>query len=159
MIVVSDTSPLNYLVLIQRADILPALFGQVVAPPAVMAELQHPGAPAAVRAWADAPPAWLEIRTPLSVIPDLGLGPGESEAISLATEIGASAVLIDERKGMAVAKRLGLFATGTLGVLEMAAANSDIDLVEAIELLRGTNFRASAELFDEILDRDRKRTK
>ena len=57
MIVVCDTSPLNYLVLIQHAEVLPSLFGRVIAPPAVMAELQHPGAPTIVRAWAAAPPA------------------------------------------------------------------------------------------------------
>jgi predicted nucleic acid-binding protein len=52
MIVVSDTSPLNYLVLIQRAEILPSLFGRIIAPPAVMGELQHPGAPTVVHAGA-----------------------------------------------------------------------------------------------------------
>ena len=41
MIVVSDTSPLNYLVLIEVDRLLPDLFGQVTAPPAVLAELQH----------------------------------------------------------------------------------------------------------------------
>ena len=33
MIVVSDTSPLNYLILIEAIDVLPGLFGQVHAPP------------------------------------------------------------------------------------------------------------------------------
>jgi len=45
MIVVSDTSPLNYLVLIGADHVLPALFGQVVAPPAVLAELQRTKTP------------------------------------------------------------------------------------------------------------------
>ena len=34
MIVVSDTSPLNYLILIGHEDVLPILFGEIVAPPA-----------------------------------------------------------------------------------------------------------------------------
>ena len=55
MIVVSDTSPLNYLVLIQHAEVLPSLFGRVIAPPAVMIELQHPGAPTIVRACLTSP--------------------------------------------------------------------------------------------------------
>ncbi len=42
MIVVSDTSPLNYLVLIGAIDVLPKLFGEVYAPPAVIQEFQHP---------------------------------------------------------------------------------------------------------------------
>lgn len=49
MIVVSDTSPLNYLVLIGADDVLPALFGQVLAPPAVLDEMQHAKAPAQVQ--------------------------------------------------------------------------------------------------------------
>ena len=43
MIVVSDTSPLNYLVLIEEVEVLPAIFGRVVVPPAVVEELQAPG--------------------------------------------------------------------------------------------------------------------
>ena len=44
MIDVSDTSPLNYLVLIEAVEVLPALFGRVVVPPAVIEELQAQGA-------------------------------------------------------------------------------------------------------------------
>lgn len=39
MIVVSDTSPLNYLVLLDVVSVLPKLFGEVVVPPAVLTEL------------------------------------------------------------------------------------------------------------------------
>ncbi len=49
MIVVSDTSPLNYLILIGQDHTLPALFGQVFAPPAVVAELKRSKAPALVK--------------------------------------------------------------------------------------------------------------
>ncbi len=49
MIVVSDTSPLSYLVLIEEVEVLPAIFGRVVIPPAVVEELQAPGAPDAVK--------------------------------------------------------------------------------------------------------------
>jgi predicted nucleic acid-binding protein len=59
VIVVCDTSPLNYLVLIGHEHVLPALFDQVVAPPAVIMELQRAKAPDAVRAWANNLPAWL----------------------------------------------------------------------------------------------------
>lgn len=48
MIVVSDTSPLNYLVLIEADRFLPNLFGQVVAPPAVVAEMRHSRTPGKV---------------------------------------------------------------------------------------------------------------
>jgi predicted nucleic acid-binding protein len=35
MIVVADTSPINYLLLIQEIDILPKMYGKVVIPRAV----------------------------------------------------------------------------------------------------------------------------
>ena len=59
MIVVSNTTPLNYLILIGSVDILHTLFDQVCVPPAVMTELQHSHTPGAVRAWVQASPSWL----------------------------------------------------------------------------------------------------
>ena len=64
MIVVSDTSPLNYLILINCSDLLPALFGRVFTVPAVILELAHDRSPALVRAWASAPPTWLIVKEP-----------------------------------------------------------------------------------------------
>ncbi len=154
MIVVSDTSPLNYLVLIERAHLLPLLFGRVVAPPAVIAELQHPGAPAVVRAWAAGPPVWLEIRPPAGIDTTLGLGPGETEAISLARELHADAVLIGERRALTIARKAGLFVTGTLGVLVIAAERGLIDLAQAVAALKQTTFRVSDEVLDEVLQRE-----
>jgi predicted nucleic acid-binding protein len=48
MLVVADTSPIHYLVLIQHDAILPALYEQVVIPPAVLVDLQHSHTPDAV---------------------------------------------------------------------------------------------------------------
>jgi len=62
MIVVADTSPLNYLLLIDAIHILPALYGEIIVPTEVHEELQHPRAPAVVREWAINPPEWIEIR-------------------------------------------------------------------------------------------------
>lgn len=56
MIVVSDTSPIRYLVLLQIEHILPALFGEIFVPPAVHAELRRANTPEIVRAWATRPP-------------------------------------------------------------------------------------------------------
>jgi predicted nucleic acid-binding protein len=61
MIVVADTSPLNYLVLIEVIDVLAPLYARVVVPRTVCAELMAPGTPEIVRAWMAQPPAWLEI--------------------------------------------------------------------------------------------------
>ena len=59
--IVADTTPLNYLVLIQAADILPSLYRMVLIPPAVKVELAHANTPAIVRAWISQPPLWLEV--------------------------------------------------------------------------------------------------
>ena len=64
MIVVSDTSPLNYLILTDSIDVLPAIFGRVYAPSAVVNELSHPRSPQEVRTWASSLPEWLRGQYP-----------------------------------------------------------------------------------------------
>lgn len=61
MIAVADTSPLNYLVLIDRIRILPRLFEHVIVPAGVIGELQHPRSPPPVAAWAAHPPEWVQV--------------------------------------------------------------------------------------------------
>src|SRR5688572_14580004 len=118
MIVVSDTTPLNYLVLINAADVLPKLFDQVYAPSAVLRELAHVKAPAAVRQWAGAPPTWLTVADPVARLPSTArLDDAEADAISPAKERGIGDVLIDEYHGRKVAAAEGLFALPTLAVL------------------------------------------
>jgi predicted nucleic acid-binding protein len=51
VIVLSDTSPIHYLVLTGQIEILPSLFGDVVIPSAVVAELNQSGTPPIVRDW------------------------------------------------------------------------------------------------------------
>lgn len=64
MLVVTDTTPINYLVLIGHVEILPSLYSRVVIPPAVVGDLQHPRTPEIVRAWIVAPPSWCTIQSP-----------------------------------------------------------------------------------------------
>jgi hypothetical protein len=64
MIVVSDTSPLNYLILTESVQVLVAIFGRMYAPSAVVNELAHPRSPEAARSWASNPPEWLVERDP-----------------------------------------------------------------------------------------------
>lgn len=153
MIAVSDTSPLNYLVLIGHVNVFPKLFGRIVTPPAVIAELMHPGAPPSVLAWAAAP-LWLEIVRPSAIESTLGLGAGETEAISVARELNTDMLLIDERKAKAVAHRLGLRVSGTLNVLALAAERQLLDLTSAIAVLRKTTFREPTKLVEGLLERE-----
>ncbi|MEO5924644.1 MAG: hypothetical protein ABIR70_12535 [Bryobacteraceae bacterium] len=101
MVVIADTSPINYLVLIAQIDLLKQLYARILIPPAVLAELKHPLAPKPVRDWADDPPVWVEVLTPKSSLVLAQLDLGESEAIALATELEADVVLIDEQAGPA----------------------------------------------------------
>jgi predicted nucleic acid-binding protein len=74
--VIADASPLNYLVLINEVHILPKLYGRVLIPPGVWAELQQERTPEPVRQWAAKPPEWLEVRTPHQAVDEqlLSLG-------------------------------------------------------------------------------------
>ena len=64
MIVIADTGPINYLIQIEQIDVLPRLYGRILVPPSVSAELQDPNAPERVRQWICGPPVWLEVRAP-----------------------------------------------------------------------------------------------
>jgi predicted nucleic acid-binding protein len=127
MIVVSDTTPLNYLILLDVAHVLPALFGRVYAPSAVIRELAHPHSPELVRRWTDSLAAWLTIQEPTCIDPSLRLGPGEAAAIALAEELNADWVLLDERKGSRKAESRGLRMAGTLTIIEEAGAQNPLD--------------------------------
>ena len=48
-LIIADTGPINYLVLIGNIDLLPILFEKVILPSAVQAELADPDAPPSVR--------------------------------------------------------------------------------------------------------------
>jgi predicted nucleic acid-binding protein len=145
MIVVADTSPLNYLIRLGRPDVLREIYGRVLVPCAVLTELQHPEAPPEVRAWASAPPAWLEAMEVQKLDPSLAaeLGPGEREAISLAIEVRADVLLIDERTGRREAEARHIAVAGTLAVLLQASLRGYLDLPEAMQRLRQCGFRAS----------------
>jgi predicted nucleic acid-binding protein len=158
MIVVSDTSPINYLLLIGSIDLLPQLYQRVIIPQSVYAELQHPSAPLVVQQWLSAMPAWVDVHAapPLQLMVELGAG--EAEAIALAITLRADVLLMDERKGRQEAIAQGLSVAGTLNVLDEAAAKGLISLPAAIQRLLRTNFRVSAELIRELLQREAARS-
>jgi predicted nucleic acid-binding protein len=155
MIVISDTTPLNYLVLIEQAEVLRQLYGRVMIPPAVLDERQRDRTPPAVRDWIANRPAWLEVHS-VSVPPEAALAAldaGEREAIAFAQRLGADLLLMDDRDGRREALRRHLRITGTLGVLNEAAERGFIDFATTIERLQQTSFRASPELLHSLLDR------
>jgi predicted nucleic acid-binding protein len=159
MIAISDTSPLNYLLLIDHIALLPQIYEQVIIPEAVYRELSHPGAPKLVAEWISTRPTWAEVRIVSRVDTTVGLGRGESEAISLAMELSADVLLMDERKGRREARARGITVIGTLNILEEASARGMVSLPDAIARLQQTSFRASPAVFREILRRESVRVK
>jgi predicted nucleic acid-binding protein len=155
-LVVADTGPLNYLVLIEQVELLPALFEKVFVPQIVVDELRHNAAPEAVRLWIAGPPAWIEIVAAGESHDDptlRQLDDGERAAIQLAQKIGAKLLLIDERDGAAAARRLGFAVTGTLGILDLAADRGLIRMNEVLKRLKGTSFRCRPEVMEALLAR------
>jgi hypothetical protein len=155
MIVVSDASPLAALSYIRKIELLPQLFGQVLAPDAVWQELlagrQHPGREAVIQA------TWIERRTvqnhQLVLALQKDLDRGEAEAIALALETDADLLIIDERLGRRTAQHFGLNIIGVVGVLIDAKHHGLIAEVrpylDQLRIIAG--FRISDALFRRVL--------
>jgi predicted nucleic acid-binding protein len=157
MIVVADTTPIRYLVVIEREHLLPALYGRVLIPPAVVEELNHESTPDVVRAWLARRPNWLEIRQPTRTLPpEVDLDRGEQEAIALAEELSADLLLVDEWDARLEAERRHLRVVGTLRVLADGASRGLTDLEESFERLRHTNFRVNRVLLESLLEEYRR---
>lgn len=150
--VVSNTSPLNYLILINQIDLLRQLYGRVLIPISVLDELRAPETPKAVSTWAATLPDWVELSVAPPADADLSrLHAGERDAIALALSVNAGAVLMDERHGRQEAETRGLKVIGTLGALAAAHERGLVDLVSAIDSLRQTTFHISPKLLASIM--------
>ena len=156
MIVVADSGPLHYLILLEHTELLRRFYGQVLVPEAVAAELSAAAAPAVVREWITKPPTWVEVRPVPSdavsmITADLDLG--ERAAIALAETLHADLLLIDESAGRAEAKRRHLRVTGTLGVLRAGAEKGVVNVPELLERLKATSFYLDETLLSAVFDR------
>lgn len=114
MTVVSNTTPLNYLVLIGRAEILSTLYENVVIPQGVFGELTSVRAPAIVSAWTRNKPDWLTVeQTPGLVDSELDeIQIGERQTIILAEHIRSDFIILDDRKARRIANDRGLNVIG-----------------------------------------------
>lgn len=148
MIVVSDTSCITNLLTIGLADLLPRLFGQVVIPSAVAAEL---------RVWHSEVPSFLIVKSPSDkekyLMLRMSLGAGEAEAICLALEMRPDLLLMDERRGRRIAANENISTVGLLGVLVRAKKSGLITqvspIIERLEFEAG--FRVSPHLKKQVL--------
>jgi len=102
-------------------------------------------------------PAWAAVQAPKTLNLSLDIDAGELEAICLAREIKAAAVLMDDRAGRSAAIHCGLAVIGTIGLLEQAAARGLLELPATMERLRQTNARLDPDLIRAALERDKAR--
>jgi len=154
--VVSDTSPILYLILIDASHLLPTLFGRIIIPTTVERELVHPSAAEAVRHTISERPAWLEVRPSPSAAASDELTPlhtGERDAILLADSISADLLILDERRARRAAIQRGQKVIGLLGILMQGAKRGLVDLDDAITRLQATNFRLDPALIDMVRPR------
>ena len=156
MIVVADSGPPHYLILVGQIELLHRFYGQVTIPEDVANELRAAGSPLTVRSWIARPPEWVVVTAVReeqikSITDDLDLG--ERAAIALAEMMKADLLLIDDAAGRAEAKRRNLRVTGTLGVLRAAAEQGIVDVPDMLSKLRATSFYADDTLLNSIFDR------
>ncbi|MFK7972191.1 MAG: DUF3368 domain-containing protein [Bacteroidia bacterium] len=108
-LIISDASPLIALEDIGQLHLLKQLYKQVIITDVVRDEIQ-----------ADLP-SWIEVTANYDIsqfrVLSLELDKGEASAIALALKNPELPIIIDERKGRLVAKRLNLRVTGTIGLL------------------------------------------
>lgn len=153
MVVVADTTPINYLLLIDEIRLLPALYGIIIVPGAVTNELRDVNAREIVTVWIAAPPEWFQEHIlstpPRPAIHDLDSG--ESEAIELALKLKANLVLLDEAKGREAAISLNLQVRGTVGILIEASVAGLVDLEASLDKLEATNFHMTPALRKEAI--------
>ena len=150
---VCNTSPLQYLHQAGVIGILPALYGRLLIPQAVAAELD-----AGHRADIDLPAVgmldWIEVRqveaAPCPLPRDIHRG--EAEVIALAGSLSGSTLILDDLAARKHARLLGLRVTGTLGVLLRAKTEGLLGAIApAVQGLEQAGFRLAKETRLEIL--------
>jgi len=154
-LVVSDTSPISALAHVGHVPLLGELFGEVLIPPAVARELAHPlsGLPALELARFN----FIKLRSPndaarVSSLREI-LDEGEAEAIALAIEVQATALLVDERMARETARNSGLTVIGVVGILTKAKQTNLISAVKPLldRLQQEFGFRLAADVREQTL--------
>lgn len=157
MIIVSDTSPLSSLFLINQLDLLPAVFGKIIVPQMVMKELMVLETDFGHDLSTIHSATWLETQTAtdMEAVKKYRqfLDEGESEAIVLAKELHADYLLIDDKQGRNAADHEGLTTIGVLGVFLLAKKAGKIEAVRPLmeELRAKAKFFIKEGLYQSVL--------
>lgn len=158
MLVVSNTSPIMNLAVLDLLELLHQQFGEVLVPAAVIDELKldtdYPGTENIRKALSA---GWLRQEklenNQVALALKRELDEGEAEAIALALQLKIEVVLMDERDGRSIAKSMGLTPIGVLGVLLRAKKSGDITSVRdvLVKLKNIAGFYITDSLMNSIL--------
>lgn len=154
MLVIADSSPLHYLLLLDQVNLLESLYGKVVIPTTVAVELSHANAPQVVREFIKNPPKWLVVQ-PTRVLLEINeVDEGERAAISLAIELGADLLLLDDLDGRRAAVGRGLKITGLVGILLKASEMELVEIKSVVSKLDRVGLYLSKNLLARLLESD-----
>ena len=161
MIVISDTTPLISLMKADLLHVLKPLFQEVLIPEAVYFELTTNPAFAdeaeQIRHSSFIKAVAVKEKKAVDVLQrSSGLDLGESEAIIYADDVKADALLMDEVKGRQVARAMGIYIMGTVGVLVYAYEEKVLSSAEvkiALDKLKQSNRRISNDLIQYALSK------
>ncbi|MEQ9486109.1 DUF3368 domain-containing protein [Coleofasciculus sp. F4-SAH-05] len=158
MPVVSNTSPILNLAIIDQLELLQQQFGQIHIPPAVLKELKiDQDLPGSSRIRDAITAGWIQVHDinnrSIANLLKQTLDQGESEAIALALELPADWILLDERDARQVAKSLGLRITGVLGILIRAKDQGQILSLPTVlnQLKQEAGFWIAPELLARVI--------
>ena len=137
MLVVSNTSPLSNLAIVDQLHLLRLRYDRVIVPGRVKFELEAlthaTGKQRIIQAVSD---GWLVVQSladqTLSTQFAQRVDPGEAEAIALAEQLKADKLIIDDRIGRILARERGLAVAGLLGELLYAKRHGRIAAVGAV---------------------------
>jgi len=157
-VIVADAGPLIGLAKIGRLSLLRELYGEILIPPAVHAELQagsqRPGSGELLDALSQ---SWIKVANSVDISSAIYvelkqfLDAGEAEAIALALHHPIHLLLIDERLGRIVAQRKGARITGTGAILLAAKQLGYITgIQQELDALHQAGYRLSARLRKEL---------
>lgn len=160
MIVVSDTTPILSLLKAGRLELLETLYQTVMLPEAVYDELtcnaDYKDERDKIVNCTFLSVEKVHNTESVSILRNVtGLDAGESESLVLYEEQKADLLLIDERKGRSVAKRMSVKHVGTVGVLMQAFDEGIITAEEVrktLEILLTCDIRLSRELCNKVLE-------
>jgi hypothetical protein len=159
-LVISDSSTLIHLAVIDRLDLLQAFFQQVTVPPAVWREVvEQGGGRAGAAEVVEAHQAgWIKFAEPTDAallrLLKRDLDEGEAEAIALSLERTAALLLVDESDAREVADLYDLPKTGTIGLLIRAKTEGLIEKLrpELDKLRQQGGFWIAEPLYKRVLE-------